>query len=197
MKEIIFVTSNKGKVATMQRHIKRHGVDLKIVQQSLDIIEPQADTSVEVAKVKARQAYKILKRPVLVDDSSFHISVLGGFPGPYIKYMIATIGIDGIMSFMRGKPDRNAYFLSSLVYIDELGVEHIFEDAPYYGTITQEIDDYDSEKSWSELHKIFIPSGSDKVLARMTDEDRLRVDNAKELDSYEKFCLWAKNELIK
>lgn len=195
MREIIFVTSNKGKIGSMQRHVERLGINLNIVQQPLDIIEPQADTSAEVAKVKARQAYKMLKQPVLVDDSSFHISVLGGFPGPYIKYMLTTIGIDGIISFMKDKTDRSAYFLSSLVYIDESGKEYLFEDAPYYGTITPEIDDYNSERAWSELYKIFIPDGGDKVLARMTDEDHLRVDGRNQMGSYEKFCLWIKDRI--
>lgn len=193
MKEIIFVTSNKGKVLTMQKNIDYAGLDVKIIQKTInEIIEPQADTSTEVALSKVRQAYKIIKKPLLVDDSSFHISVLGGFPGPYIKYMISTIGVDGILSFMKDKADRSAYFLSSLVFIDESGKEHVFEEEPYYGVIAHEVDDYESEKAWGDLHKIFIPAGTDKVLIRLTDEERLEIDKDKS-DVYKDFCLWIKN----
>jgi XTP/dITP diphosphohydrolase len=194
VKEVIFATSNKGKVSSMQRHAARLKVDITVIQQALELMEPQADTATEVAKVKAKQAFEILGQPVLVDDSSFHIAALGGFPGPYIKYMLSTIGIEGIITFMKGKKDRNAYFLSSLVYVDANGEMHVFEDEPYHGIITAEIDDYISETAWSELYKIFIPKGSDKVLARMTPEDHARVDR-QQLNAYESFCLWAKNAL--
>ncbi|MDK2898856.1 MAG: XTP/dITP diphosphohydrolase [Patescibacteria group bacterium] len=191
MKEIIFATGNKGKVFSLQKYANKFDLDLAITQQFLDLIEPQADTSSEVAKSKARQAYKVFNKPVLADDSSFHISTLGGFPGPYIKYMITTLGINGILSFMEDKSDRSAYFLSSLVLIDEYGRDHLFEDEPYWGTIATEIDDFKSEKSWSELHKIFIPNGSDKVLARMIEFEREKVNIR--TNSYEKLCLWLKD----
>ncbi|MEI7689916.1 MAG: non-canonical purine NTP pyrophosphatase, partial [Candidatus Saccharibacteria bacterium] len=112
MKSIYFATGNIGKIATLKRHFKQHGVDILIKQGLVDIIEPQADTATGVAIVKARQAYDILKSPVIVDDSLFHISVLGGFPGPYIKYMLSTIGVDGILNFLKNHDDRSAYFLS-------------------------------------------------------------------------------------
>jgi hypothetical protein len=51
------------------------------------------------------------------------------------------------------------------------------------------VDDYDSETAWSDLYKIFIPTGSDKVLARMTSKDHARVDR-KQANSYESFVRW-------
>lgn len=190
-KEIIFATSNKGKVGTLRRHIERAGLDIVVTQMPLDLPEIQADTATEVAKAKAAEAYRQLHQAVLVDDSAFHIDALGGFPGPYIKYMLETIGIEGIMSIMEGKTDRGAYFLSSLVFIDDEGEMDIFEDAPYYGVIADEIDDFHSEIAWSALSKIFIPTGSNKVLARMTSEDHGLVDKKdKHANSYEHFIHW-------
>lgn len=193
--KIIFATSNKGKVATLRRHIERLGLNVRVVQQPLDLIEPQAGSAIEVARSKARQAHGQLQQAVLVDDSSFHITALGGFPGPYIKYMLETVGIEGIIDFMKGKPDRSAYFLSALVYIDVTGTEHTFADAPYRGSITEVIDDYDAEAAWSELFKIFIPQGSEKVLARMTPDDHAKIDRA-QTNAYEAFCLWMKDTWV-
>ena len=192
-KEIIFATGNKGKVITLQHHADRQGIDIRIIQQSLDLLEPQADTAKEVALSKALQAYAQLKRPVLVDDSSFHIAALGGFPGPYIKYMLTTIGVEGIIDFMRGKKERRAYFLSSLVYIDELGKPTSFDGAPYEGVITHEIDNVTDESAWSDLYKIFIPVRSDKTLARMTHDDRARIDKDR-VSAYASFCEWINNK---
>ena len=92
MQTIIFATSNSGKVATLERWCRVAGLDADIAQSALDLIEPQADTAEEVAQVKARQAYEQLRQPVLVDDSSFHIAALNGFPGAYIKPMLQTVG---------------------------------------------------------------------------------------------------------
>lgn len=190
---IIFATGNKGKVATMQRHLDRLSVDAKVIQKNLELEEIQADTATKVALAKARQAYKTLKTPILVDDSSFHITVLRGFPGPYIKFMLSTVGVDGIIEFMQGKTDRSAYFLSSLVFIDEKGKEHVFSDQPYQGTITDEIDRSPAVTTiWSDLYYIFKPDGSDKVLAHMTHEDHARIDN-QQTNSYEDFCHWFKS----
>jgi inosine/xanthosine triphosphate pyrophosphatase family protein len=54
MKHITFATSNAGKVATLQNHLRRAGLQVTITQKELDLIEPQADTSKEIALVKAR-----------------------------------------------------------------------------------------------------------------------------------------------
>jgi inosine/xanthosine triphosphate pyrophosphatase family protein len=97
---------------------------------------------------------------------------------------------------MDGKANRGAYFLSSLVFVDDQGEMHIFEDAPYYGTIADEIDEFHSEIAWSALSKIFIPTGSDKVLARMTSEDHGYVDKKdKHANSYEYFVHWLRPDV--
>jgi len=192
MKEIVFATSNNGKIASLKGHIAAHGLDISIVQQPLDLIEPQANTAAEVAAVKARQAYEILKKPVLVDDSSFHIVSLGGFPGPYIKYMLETVKIEGILELMEGKIDRRAYFASSLVFVDDAGEIHAFDGQDPVGEIVTEIDAVDHERAWSDLWKIFSPPGFDgKTYSQFTDDDfavhRVEKDTG---SAYEAFAKW-------
>lgn len=189
MKHITFATSNAGKVATLQNHLRRAGLQVTITQKELDLIEPQADTSKEIALVKARQAYRQLGGAVLVDDSSFHISVLNGFPGPYIKPMLATIGIEGIIQLMEGRSDRSAGFISSLVFIDDTGREYVFDDDPYRGTNSETISPVDAKDSWSDLFKIFIPEGQTKVLGELTVDERHDVQPGR-VDAYVKFVEW-------
>ena len=169
-----------------------HGVDVAVDQQSLDLIEPQADTAREIARVKARQAWDQLHQPVVVDDSSFHITALNGFPGPYIKPMLQTVGIDGILRLMEGYDDRSAAFISSLVYIDEDGVEHIFDDDPYTGTIALTASTKKKAGAWSALHQIFIPTDCDKVLAELTVDEHTNVQPDR-VDSYTRFTKWMKD----
>lgn len=195
MMSVNFVTTNKGKIATLQRYFDTLGIKVPINQCEIDIIEPQADTATEVAKAKAQTAFEILHQPVLVDDSSFHIAALGGFPGPYIKFMLSTIGIEGIMNFMEGKSDRSAYFLSSLVYIDADGNKHVFEDESYTGTLADTIVEVEHPRAWGDLHKVFIPTGTNKVLAELSDDEKAATN--KEKDSYYLFSLWLKAQLEK
>lgn len=190
MNTIVFATSNSGKISTLRRTLDKAGLaDVTIDARALDVIEPQADTCEEVALSKARQAYQLVQRPVLVDDSSFHITALGGFPGVYAKYMNDTLGAEGIVSFMSGKDDRSAYFAGVLVFIDEHGAEHIFHDAPYHGVITSEVHDISDKTPWSVLHKIFMPNGSDKVLGNMTADDFHRTERAAP-SKYSQFVDW-------
>ena len=195
MDTVNFVTTNKGKLATLQGYFDALEINVRINQCEIDIIEPQADTATEVAQSKARTAFKQLHQPVLVDDSSFHITALGGFPGPYIKFMLSTIGIEGIMNFMEDKADRSAYFLSSLVYTDSDGNEHVFEDERYTGTLANKIVEVEHPRAWGDLHKVFIPTGTNKVLAELSDEEKAATN--KEKDSYYLFSLWLKAQLEK
>ncbi len=39
----------------------------------------------EILQHKLLRAYETFKQPVLVDDTSLHFEILGGFPGPYIR----------------------------------------------------------------------------------------------------------------
>ena len=191
MKTLIFATSNQGKATSLKRHLAIVGVPVTVEARPLELIEPQADTALEVALSKARQAFALLSQPVIVDDSAFHITALGGFPGPYIKYMLSTLGIEGIMAFMKGQKDRTAYFESHLVYIDEHGTEHVFSDAPYRGVIAQSSDSYSHPDEWSPLWRIFIPEWTTKTISQLTDSERM--EHAKEVsasDAYMQFAEW-------
>lgn len=195
VKEIIFATSNTGKVATLTASLKLAGLDITVTPRSLDLIEPQAATATEVATVKAQQAYDLLKKPVLVDDSSFHIYALGGFPGPYIKYMLETVGIEGIVEFMKNHTDRRAYFMNALVFVDEQGKHQVFEGRHRDGEITTQIDPNDHEEAWSELWKIFAPHGfGGRTYSQLTHDELYQPhdsqDQQKSSSAYGQFTNW-------
>ena len=192
MKTIVFATSNRGKVKTLRSHLERIGMDIIVEQCALDLIEPQAATASEVARVKAKQAYEQLRCPVLVDDSSFHIYALGGFPGPYIKYMLETVGADGIVSLMEGKYDRRAYAESALAYIDETGVLYEFSAREPDGHIATKVRKGENA-GWGDLWKIFIPAGMDRTLSEMTAEDHDR-HRSQGISAYEVFVKWLRHE---
>jgi len=193
MKELIFATTNKGKVVSLQARLDQAGCDITVVARPLDITEIQADTALEIAQVKAAEAFKQLGHPLVVDDSEFCIEALGGFPGPYQKYMGEKIGAEGFVKLMRGYDNRRAYFISNLVFVDEQGEQHTFSDEPYWGTIADEVDTIERAEAWGPLWKVFIPEGRSVTLSQSSPEEHHKMNDKRGAKgAYKKFALWIK-----
>lgn len=188
MNSLYFVTTNTGKVISLEERFKEKNVVIE--QIKLDLIEPQAFTAKEVSLSKAKQAFEELKKPLVVEDSAFHINALNGFPGPYIKYALETLGAEGILGLINHIEERDAYFESALTYIDS-SVQKTFVDKSYKGTITKKVDTSDTTEAWSDLWKIFIPQNSTKTLASLSREERSLIDaKMKRKNNFQKFAEW-------
>lgn len=193
MNTLCFVTTNKGKVASLQRYFDSANLQVRVEACSLPIVEIQAETALEIAREKAREAYEQLHQPLVVDDSEFRITALGGFPGPYQKYMVEKLGPEGIVRLMQGHADRSAYFISNLVFVDADGNLHEFSDDPVNVTIVEAYDDSVPDYAWGDLGKICIHEGTDRIWSSLTAEERYANNMARNGDdAYHKFCTWYK-----
>lgn len=99
----VLVTSNVDKWREAERILGR-----PLERQALDLPEVQAATTSEVALQKARSAFSILGRPVIVEDAGVELDALGGFPGPFIKYWETLGGLASICRAADGLGDRGA-----------------------------------------------------------------------------------------
>lgn len=189
MEEIIFVTHNKGKIATAQKHLKNAKVS--IYEYELD--EIRSDSVEEIAKHKVLQAYNVTHKPCIAMDSGFFIEALDGFPRTFVNFALETVKLDGILKLLEGKENRNAKFLECLAYYDGKDIKYFYGESK--GKIAMQKEGMDSSKKWSDLWYIFIPNGHDKTMAQMTDEERTRKN---ELDgstsSLEEFAKWINNK---
>jgi XTP/dITP diphosphohydrolase len=113
------VTSNAGKAAEVAAFF---GGLLEVNHVALEVPEYRSIDIAEIAREKARFAYRQLKTPLIVDDTGFFIEALAGFPGPYAAYVLNSIGNAGIMKLMEGISDRNARFTTGIAYADESGI---------------------------------------------------------------------------
>lgn len=189
METIYLVTGNSGKVASLQRKLEKY--DIKVEQKKLDLFEIQANTLEEVSIDKAKQAFNILKKPLVVDDSGFFINALKGFPGVYTKYALESIGVDGIMDIMKNKENRKCSFNSVVTFINKEGKITVFKGDIEEGIISTEIDNEEKKEAWSELWKIFVPNGYNKTLSQFTAEERKeRGFNKKCSTAFKKFANW-------
>ncbi len=117
--KLTYVTRNKHKFENAQKFFVPHGVEL--VQASLSIQEIQAHDGLEVAKHKAQSAWEMLHEPLFVNDASWSIPALNGFPGPYMKYVNEWFESNDFLQLMEGKEDRTVILKDVIVYIDETG----------------------------------------------------------------------------
>ena len=103
LEAIVFVTSSDDKHREAEAIL---GVPLR--RAKLDLEEPQSLDVITVARAKAMAAAARLGCPVLVEDTSLELAALGGFPGPFIRWLLASAGAAAIPRLLDGFPDRRA-----------------------------------------------------------------------------------------
>lgn len=188
MDEVIFVTHNKGKIASAKKQLKN--VNFKIFEYELE--EPRSDDIKYISKYKVEEAYKIVKKPCISLDCGFWIDELNGFPRAFVNFSLKTIGIKGILKLMEGKENRKCRFTECLSYYDGKEVHQFM--GGHEGILSSEILGQDTDKKWSELWYIFKPAGYDKTLAQMTDEERTEREKNRNkydsVDSMSEFANW-------
>jgi non-canonical purine NTP pyrophosphatase (RdgB/HAM1 family) len=93
MQTLTFVTGNPGKLAEWQRLFP---AEFKLEATDIDLDEIQSLDLTEIAADKARRAYAMVQKPVIVEDISAGLDKLGGLPGPFIKYFEQRLGRDAL-----------------------------------------------------------------------------------------------------
>jgi XTP/dITP diphosphohydrolase len=102
----IFVTTNEHKHREVQEIL---GVALE--RADLDLPEIQAIDPAEVAAEKACAAREALDRPglpVIVEDSGLMVDAWGGFPGALTKWLMQSVGNEGLLRMLGSGEDRSA-----------------------------------------------------------------------------------------
>ena len=167
MNNITFVTSNTNKFLVLKEKLK--GVDICLQHSKINLIEPQLSTVQDVAKSKAKQAFDLLRTPVIVNDSGLTIPALKNFPGPYTKYISETIGNEGLMDLMKKQSDRTAYLEQTFCYVDSMQVKCFSDKVPGHILMTESTGTHTNK--WGAVWDIFAPGMSEISRSCMTDEE--------------------------
>jgi XTP/dITP diphosphohydrolase len=117
MADFTFVTSNEHKVLTATAVCQQFG--LSFDRQNIDLVEIQAEKGEVIAIDKALQAYETFKRPVAITDDSWIIPGLGGFPGPYMKYINQWFKPADFLRLTKDLEDRSLIMHHIIAYRDE------------------------------------------------------------------------------
>jgi len=150
MREIYFVSNNLNKYSEIKSMLDDKIIDLDLKFCKQDIIEIQDEKIENIAMEKARSAYSIVKKPILIEDDGLFINSLNGFPGQYSKFISKSIGNKGIIRLLKSSSDRSAFFKSIFVYNDGI-IAKLF-----YGKINGKISSTITTGGWG-YDPIFIP----------------------------------------
>ncbi len=171
VKEIYYVTSNPGKARSLQNTLSGFGIAVK--QLNLGLVEPQSHDVREIAIEKAKNAFKKIGKPCVVNDAGFYMDALNGFPGPLIRPILDTIGIEGILKLVEGK-GRACEFRHCFAYMGEGMQEPVCFEDDVKGSLTESPLGELKENAWSRLFLFFVPEKLNRTLAQMSIEEYLR-----------------------
>ncbi len=183
--DLSFVTTNKGKVASVRRTCEPFGIT--IVHVPLELPEPQVSDLRVITEHKAHAAYREVRAPLIVQDSGFFLDAWRGFPGPFVKFTLDTLGIDGYLALVAGR-SRECTFRECLAFFD--GTELSFFESTIPGSLAHKREGVKHPDAWSELWEIFIPEGFVKTIADMTLEERAEWRSRRGDNSASLFAHW-------
>jgi XTP/dITP diphosphohydrolase len=154
--EILYVTNNKYKLKHAIEYVKDLGIQIE--GKALDVEEIQSQDIEKVVEHKARQAWDIIKKPLVVSDSGWEIPALNGFPGPYMADINKWFTAKDFINLMRGKNDRTIY-LNHLIGAIKDGKIKIFSER------TRGIIIDSPRGEGSALDQVVIMEGNKKTIA--------------------------------
>ncbi len=158
--DFVFVSGNLKKVHWLEKFLGH-----KVEHHKLDLIEIQSLDPLEVVEDKAREAYRQLKKPVLIEDTSLLFNALGTLPGPFIKFFLEQIGTEGICKMMGNFEDKSA--VSCVIYGLYDGKTFRSFKAQVSGIVRNEPKG-GFGMGWDP---IFIPDNQPKTYAQMSEEE--------------------------
>lgn len=183
MKKLYFGTTNKGKLEEAKNIL---GIYIEGV--SYDVDEVQSLDQSEVALKKAREYFRLHKKPIFIEDASVTISALGRLPGTLIDSFMSEIGNDGIIKILKGEKNRKATAEVSIVYIDKNN-EKLF-----HGEIKGEIAIKPKGNKGFGWDPIFIPDNQNKTFGEMTLQEKNKYSMRRK--ALKKMSNWLKKNNI-
>lgn len=179
---ITYVSGNINKQKEVKRILK--GIEIEYI--TLDLTEIQG-SPVNIITTKCVEAFKQVKKPVLVEDTSLFINAfsyedsdLDGFPGPYIKHFVKQ-GLSKIVKMLEPFKDKSARAVCMFGYLDSYSEDPLL----FLGTSSGKIVEPRGKNGFG-WDKIFEVNG--KTYAEMSDSEKDNCsDRSKALKSFQDF----------
>lgn len=161
MKQLYFVTGSAHKLKEWQQIMPS---DIVLDIADIDLDEIQSDNIEEIVHDKARRAYELLGKPVVVEDVSAGLDKLEGLPGPFIKFFNKRLGGDALYQ-LAGNEEARATVSACVAYYD--GKEMISVRADIHGRVVEP-----RTREGFGFDITFLPDGETQTFAEMSSEKK-------------------------
>ena len=176
MAYIVVATTNQHKVEEYRKLLADQKVELKSLADypAYPGVEENGATFAENASIKALDACKYCDVPAFADDSGLEVTALGGRPGIHSSRYAASDPerIAKLLGELKGVADRSARFVCVIAIAVNGEVIETFE-----GEVKGRIIDAPRGTNGFGYDPIFVPDGTDKTFAEMTDEEKNRISH--------------------
>lgn len=160
---IVFVTGNEHKRREVRGIL---GVELEAAD--LDVPEVQAVDPAEVAVSKALAARELLGFPeayVLAEDSGISVDAWNGFPGALTKWLMGSVGNEGLLKMLSGFEGRSARAVCVAAVAAPDGSVETFR-----GEVRGTVADEPRGEEGFGYDPVFVPEWSDLTYAELGEE---------------------------
>jgi non-canonical purine NTP pyrophosphatase (RdgB/HAM1 family) len=113
----VLVTGNDDKRREAERILGR-----RVEAVAIELPEIQSLDLVAVLREKAEEAWRRVRRPLVVEETGLELRGLNGFPGPLVKWMLQALGPEGVARVAIDSGDARARARCAMLYRDERGV---------------------------------------------------------------------------
>ena len=182
MRSILVVTSNEDKFKEISLVLNKQ----KIKTKRIDLDFPEYGENIqEVAKNKAKEAFKRVKKPLLVEDTAIFFNAYKDFPGIYAKRIYKSLGLIGLIKLLENK-SRKAYFQTVICYFD--GKRTKTFSGKLHGTIVKEIHTDKFRREKFPYDRIFIENKYKKPVSLLHMEEKIKISHR--AIAAKKFARW-------
>ncbi len=179
MKEIIFASHNKGKIAEIRQILAPFQIKvLSADEMELPDVEETGSTFEENAALKALTIAKLKNTVCLADDSGLCVDALGGRPGVYSARYAPNRDFEKAMEKLlkeieeSGSSNRKAHFSCVLVLGYPDGSYQAFE-----GRVDGIIGKERAGEGGFGFDPVFIPDGYEKTFAELGSEIKNKISH--------------------
>lgn len=162
-----FVTSNPHKAAEVEAIL-----EIPVERVDLDLPEIQASTVEDVVRAKLSAARSsAVGGIVAIEDVALGLDDLGGFPGPYVKWLLRSAGGSGLARIASALPTRAAR-ATCMVGLWDGAEAHFFVGEARGGILAEPRGD--ESFGWDAW---FVPEGSSSSYGEMSRTEKSRISH--------------------
>jgi XTP/dITP diphosphohydrolase len=164
---LTLVTSNAKKAAQFATWL-----GMPLAHRALELPELQTMDGTQLVTEKARAAYALLGKPLLVEDTSLGLDGMKGLPGPFTKFFLEAGGPELLCRLADLTTDRAATYTVWIAIADASGIRVVS------GSVHGHIASAPHGSGGFGFDRCFVPDGHGEPRAAL-DEDAFAMTSAR------------------